>query len=66
MPFYPIRLVDDKKLLDVYTRMAQQEKAVTFVGRLGTYRYIDMHVAIAEALKVSSEFLVGQSIAASA
>lgn len=56
IPYYPIRLVNDKKLLDVYTRMAQQETNVNFVGRLATYRYIDMHVAIQEALQASREF----------
>jgi len=30
---------------------------VSFVGRLGTYRYLDMDVTIAEALKCASTFL---------
>src|SRR5208283_1514373 len=63
-PFYPIRLVNDHKLLNLYMAMARQESAVTFVGRLGTYRYLDMHVAIEEALKVSSQFISSQCVAA--
>lgn len=35
---------------------AKQESHVTFVGRLGTYRYIDMHVTIAEALDVAERY----------
>ena len=56
-PFYPLRLVDDKEILERYTNRASSERFVTFLGRLGTYRYIDMHVAIAEALDVSRRFI---------
>lgn len=56
-PYYPIRLVDDKELLNQYIEKAKSEVGVTFIGRLGTYRYIDMHVAIAEALCTSKGFI---------
>lgn len=55
-PYYPIRLVDEKALLAHYVQRARQEKNVTFLGRLGTYRYLDMHVTIAEALEVSERY----------
>jgi UDP-galactopyranose mutase len=51
IPYYPIRLVSDKDLLGRYVALAEAEVGVTFVGRLGTYRYLDMDVTIAEALK---------------
>jgi UDP-galactopyranose mutase len=50
IPYYPVRLVDDKELLDQYEERAKSTAGVTFVGRLGTYRYLDMDVTIAEAL----------------
>ncbi len=50
IPYYPIRLVAEKALLARYVEMAEAEENVTFVGRLGTYRYIDMDVTIREAL----------------
>lgn len=56
-PYYPIRLVDDKVLLAAYVEMAQSESKVTFMGRLGTYRYLDMDVTIGEALKTADTFL---------
>lgn len=55
-PYYPIRLVEEKSLLARYVERARQERGVTFVGRLGTYRYIDMHVTIAEALDTAQRF----------
>ena len=56
-PYYPIRLVKDKTQLTEYVKLAQQERNVTFIGRLGTYRYLDMHVTIEEALIVAETFL---------
>ena len=55
-PYYPIRLVAEKTLLSRYVSRARDESGVTFVGRLGTYRYIDMHVTIAEALETAERF----------
>jgi len=56
-PYYPVRLVNDKQLLSDYITLAEQETGVTFVGRLGTYRYLDMDVTIDEALKTAQTFL---------
>lgn len=50
IPYYPIRLTDDRALLDRYLTSAREERGVTFVGRLGTYRYLDMDRTINEAL----------------
>ncbi|WFB36555.1 UDP-galactopyranose mutase [Kiritimatiellota bacterium B12222] len=48
--FYPKRLARDKEMLARYQALADQEQDVTFLGRLGTYRYLDMDLTIAEAL----------------
>ena len=57
IPYYPIRRLDDKQLLETYEERAANEKGVTFVGRLGTYQYLDMDVTIGRALDVAEEFL---------
>ncbi|MBN3859300.1 UDP-galactopyranose mutase [Neisseriaceae bacterium PsAf] len=54
-PYYPIRLVKDKALLVEYVAQANQADKVTFVGRLGTYRYLDMDVTIKEALETADQ-----------
>jgi UDP-galactopyranose mutase len=56
-PYYPIRMANDKLQLEKYINIAQQETNVTFVGRLGTYRYLDMDVTIDEALRTAEKFL---------
>lgn len=58
IPYYPIRLLSDKELLNKYVMMAKNEKNVTFVGRLGTYRYLDMHITIEEALEAANKFKI--------
>lgn len=50
IPYYPIRLVDEQSLLGEYVARAEALQGVTFVGRLGTYRYLDMDVTIREAM----------------
>lgn len=57
IPYYPIRLVRDKEQLARYVERARAETAITFVGRLGTYRYLDMDVTIREALDTARLYL---------
>ncbi len=56
-PYYPIRLSRDTSQLARYIERASAERGITFMGRLGTYRYLDMHVTIAEALAVAERFV---------
>ncbi len=57
IPYYPIRLVEEKAQLADYVARAERETGVTFVGRLGTYRYLDMDVTIREALDTARLYL---------
>ena len=54
-PYYPINTESDRALLSAYRARAKTETAsrnVLFGGRLGTYQYLDMHMAIASALNM--------------
>ena len=50
-PYYPLNDAKNTMLYDKYKAKADAEPNVTFGGRLGAYKYYDMHVVIAEALK---------------
>jgi len=52
-PYYPINTPRDKEIYARYKRLAEAERNVIFGGRLGTYRYLDMHQAIGAALKLA-------------
>ena len=51
-PYYPINTAADREVLRRYRARAEQEADVYFGGRLGTYQYLDMHMAIAAALSL--------------
>ncbi|MCM7883195.1 UDP-galactopyranose mutase [Enterobacter sichuanensis] len=57
VPYYPIRMVKEKELLNRYLDKAMALRNTTFVGRLGTYRYLDMDVTIREAIDVANKYL---------
>jgi UDP-galactopyranose mutase len=51
-PYYPINTAEDRAKLLKYRDMAKSEPHVLFGGRLGTYKYLDMHMAIGSALSM--------------
>lgn len=56
-PYYPINDEVNNALYQKYAALAKQENNVIFGGRLGGYKYYDMHIVIKEALKaIKNEF----------
>jgi UDP-galactopyranose mutase len=51
-PYYPVNTADDRTGLLAYRELAKDERDVHFGGRLGTYQYLDMHMAIGAALSM--------------
>jgi UDP-galactopyranose mutase len=51
-PYYPINTAEDRAKLLKYRELAKGEPMVLFGGRLGTYKYLDMHMAIGSALSM--------------
>jgi UDP-galactopyranose mutase len=49
-PYYPVNTESDRQQLSKYRELIKYENGVWFGGRLGTYQYLDMHMAIASAL----------------
>ncbi|WP_394938884.1 UDP-galactopyranose mutase [Psychromicrobium sp. YIM B11713] len=49
-PYYPVNTSEDRQKLLAYRDLAKGEPTVLFGGRLGTYKYLDMHMAIGSAL----------------
>ena len=57
-PYYPVNNEKNNMLYHSYEDLAKEEKKVIFGGRLGTYKYMDMHHVVAEALRVTKEELI--------
>ena len=51
-PYYPVNTPQDRTGLLAYRELAKGESDVHFGGRLGTYQYLDMHMAIGSALSM--------------
>ncbi len=56
-PYYPISTPADRAVLARYRERAAAEPDVYFGGRLGTYQYLDMHMAIASAMSLCDNAL---------
>ena len=53
-PYYPVSTTANRQRLARYQELAGIEREtnrVLFGGRLGTYQYLDMHMAIGSALQ---------------
>lgn len=51
-PYYPVNTPEDRERLLKYRALTEAEDRVLFGGRLGTYQYLDMHMAIGSALSM--------------
>jgi UDP-galactopyranose mutase len=51
-PYYPVNSTADRDRILRYREFMQDEPDVFFGGRLGTYQYLDMHMAIGSALSM--------------
>lgn len=56
-PYYPVNTPRDRERLLAYRELAAAEPDVLFGGRLGTYQYLDMHMAIGSALSLVDNHL---------
>lgn len=54
-PYYPVNNEKNDNLFKKYKELAEKENKVIFGGRLGMYKYFDMHNIVAEALKCVNE-----------
>lgn len=57
IPYYPKRLKGDLEKLNLYQEEVIKLRNTTFLGRLATYRYMDMHNVIDEALITANRYL---------
>ncbi len=57
-PYYPVNTPADRAGLLTYRELTEAEPEVYFGGRLGTYQYLDMHMAIGAALSMVDNKLV--------
>lgn len=57
--YYPVKDLDGKnrEIYRLYDQEANKLDNMKFIGRCGTYQYLDMHIVIAQSLKTAREFI---------
>lgn len=55
-PYYPIPLIQNRDIYHRYQSLAEDTPNLRFAGRMGSYQYLNMDQAIAQAMKISREF----------
>jgi UDP-galactopyranose mutase len=66
-PYYPIPRPENAELYARYKALAEKTPEVTFLGRLGTYKYYNMDQVVGQALALykriaDAEAEVGQAL----
>lgn len=57
-PYYPMNDEKNNSLYTKYKQLAEKENKVFFGGRLGMYKYLDMHNIVGESLELAKKELV--------
>ena len=62
--YYPVKMSDGSSdtIYKRYLDLATGEPALTFIGRCGTYQYLDMHQVINQSLITANTWLATQGI----
>lgn len=55
--FYPKRMAADMAIFERYLPLVEQEQGVSFIGRLGCYRYLDMQQCVLMSLDYAERWL---------
>ena len=55
--YYPVQTKDSRSIYEKYKKLSQKQNKITFCGRTGLFKYIDMIPAVAIHLKLAKNFL---------
>jgi UDP-galactopyranose mutase len=60
--YYPVKMSNgmSARAYEKYQQMARFEPSVVFIGRCGTYQYLDIHQVINQSLRGAATWLAGQ------
>lgn len=62
IPYYPLGRRADKALFREYARLALSQDGVSFIGRLGSYRYLNMDQVIIDTLEFARSFMTAPNV----
>ena len=65
-PYYPVPRAENAELYKRYRALAEQTPNVTFLGRLGTYKYYNMDQVVGQALALYRDIQAAQALTTAA
>ena len=55
--YYPVKTKKSRKIYEKYKKKSANLEKVTFIGRTGLFRYIDMAPAVNIHIKIANDFI---------
>ena len=55
--YYPVQTKDSKRVFVLYENLSKKEKTITFIGRTGLFKYIDMIPAVEIHMRLAHKFI---------
>ena len=60
--YYPVQTMHSKRIFGSYEKLSKNEKSITFIGRTGLFKYIDMIPAVEIHIQLAKKFIKGKEI----
>ena len=55
--YYPVQTKDSKRIFSLYEELSKNKSSITFIGRTGLFKYIDMIPAVEIHLRLAKNFV---------
>ena len=55
--YYPVHTKNSKDILSSYENLSKKEQSITFIGRTGLFKYIDMIPAVEIHMRIARKFI---------
>ncbi|MDC3029608.1 NAD(P)-binding protein [Prochlorococcus sp. AH-716-P13] len=55
--YYPVQTKESKTLLSIYESLAKKRSSITFIGRTGLFKYLDMIPAVQIHIRIAEKFV---------
>ena len=55
--YYPVQTKESKHLFSIYEALSKKRSSITFIGRTGLFKYLDMIPAVQIHIKIAEKFV---------
>ena len=55
--YYPVQTRDSKRIFSLYKELSKNKSSITFIGRTGLFKYIDMIPAVEIHIRIAKKFI---------